>query len=68
LAAAVEALQADDPLTALECALRSTALDPYHDSSWDLVIECSTRLGDQAAVAAARREQARAWADLGLIR
>lgn len=68
LAAAVEALQADDPLTARECALRSTALDPYHDSSWDLVIECSTRLGDQAAVAAARREQARAWADLGLIR
>ena len=65
-AAAVDALQAGDPRTALECARRSTALDPYHDSSWELVIESCIRLGDQAAVAAARREQARAWADLGL--
>ena len=67
-AAAVDALQLGDPRTALECARRSTALDPYHDYSWDLIIESSTRLGDQAAVAAARREQARAWAELGLVR
>lgn len=66
-AAAVDALQTGDPRTALECARRSTALDPYHDSSWELVIESSIRLGDTAGVAAAKREQARAWADLGLV-
>ena len=65
-AAASDALEAGDATTALACARRSTAMDPYQDLAWELVIESQSRLGDQAAVAAARRDQARAWADLGL--
>jgi DNA-binding SARP family transcriptional activator len=65
-AAAVDALTSEGPRSALEYARRSVALDQYQDLSWDLVIECHTQLGDHAAAAVARRDQARAWADLGL--
>jgi DNA-binding SARP family transcriptional activator/energy-coupling factor transporter ATP-binding protein EcfA2 len=64
--AARSALEADDLRTALEAARRSVALDPYHDSSWELVVEICERLGDHSAAAVARREQARIWVDLGL--
>ena len=65
--AARDALAADDLRTALEAARRSVALDPYHDSSWVLVVEICERLGDHSAAAVARREQARIWVDLGLV-
>jgi DNA-binding SARP family transcriptional activator len=66
-AAARDALAEGELRTALEAAQRSVALDPYHDSSWQLVVEINERLGDQSAAAVARREQARVWADLGLL-
>ena len=66
-AAARDALAAGELRTALDAARRSVALDPYHDSSWQLVVEINERLGDQSAAAVARREQARVWADLGLV-
>ena len=66
-AAARDALTAGELRTALDAARRSVALDPYHDSSWQLVVEINERLGDQSAAAVARREQARVWADLGLV-
>ena len=64
--AARDALAADDLRTALEAARRSVALDPYHDSSWQLIVEICERIGDHSAAAIARREQARVWVDLGL--
>ena len=64
--AARDALAADDLRTALEAARRSVALDPYHDSSWELIVEICERIGDHSAAAVARREQARVWVDLGL--
>jgi len=66
-AAARDALAAGELRTALDAARRSVALDPYHDSSWQLVVEINEQLGDQSAAAVARREQARVWADLGLV-
>ena len=66
-AAARDALAAGELRTAIDAARRSVALDPYHDSSWQLVVEINERLGDQTAAAVARREQARVWADLGLV-
>jgi len=66
-AAARDALAAGELRTALDAARRSVALDPYHDSSWQLVVEINERLGDQSAAAVARRDQARIWADLGLV-
>ena len=66
-AAARDALAAGELRSALDAARRSVALDPYHDSSWELVVEINERLGDQSAAAVARREQARVWADLGLV-
>jgi DNA-binding SARP family transcriptional activator len=65
--AARDALAAGDLRTALEAARRSVALDPYHDSSWELIVEICERLGDHSAAAVARREQARVWVDLGLV-
>jgi DNA-binding SARP family transcriptional activator len=65
--AARSALAADDLRTALEAARRSVALDPYHDPSWELVVEICERAGDHSAAAVARREQARIWVDLGLV-
>jgi DNA-binding SARP family transcriptional activator len=65
--AARNALAADDLRTALEAARYSVALDPYHDSSWRLVVEICERLGDHSAAAVARRDQQRVWVDLGLI-
>jgi ATP/maltotriose-dependent transcriptional regulator MalT len=65
--AARDALAADDLRTALEAARRSVALDPYHDSSWELIVDICERLGDHSAAAVARREQARVWVDLGLV-
>jgi DNA-binding SARP family transcriptional activator/Ni2+-binding GTPase involved in maturation of urease and hydrogenase len=65
--AARDALVANDLRTALEAARRSVALDPYHDSSWELIVAICERLGDHSAAAVARREQARVWVDLGLI-
>jgi len=64
--AARDALAADDLRAALEAARRSVALDPYHDSSWQLIVEICERIGDHSAAAIARREQARVWVDLGL--
>lgn len=66
-AAAAGALETGDARTALALARRSTQIDPYHDLSWDLVIESSARLGDRVAVAAARRDQARVRAALGVV-
>jgi DNA-binding SARP family transcriptional activator len=66
-AAARDALAAGELRTALDAARRSVALDPYHDSSWHLIVEINERLGDLSAAAVARREQARVWADLGLV-
>jgi DNA-binding SARP family transcriptional activator len=64
--AARDALAADDLRTALEAGRRSVALDPYHDSSWELIVEICERIGDHSAAAVALREQARVWVDLGL--
>ena len=64
--AARDALAADDLRTALEAARRSVVLDPYHDSSWELIVGICERIGDHSAAAVARREQARVWVDLGL--
>jgi DNA-binding SARP family transcriptional activator len=65
--AARDALVADDLRTALDAARRSVALDPYHDSSWELVVKICEQLGDHSAAAVARREQAQVWVDLGLV-
>jgi DNA-binding SARP family transcriptional activator/energy-coupling factor transporter ATP-binding protein EcfA2 len=65
--AALGALAADDLRTALDVARRSVVLDPYHDSSWELIVKICERLGDHSAAAVARREQARVWVDLGLV-
>jgi DNA-binding SARP family transcriptional activator len=65
--AARGALVADDLRTALDAARRSVALDPYHDSSWELIVQICERLGDHSAAAVARREQAQIWVDLGLV-
>ena len=64
--AAMAALEAGQARQALALARRSTDIDPDHDLSWDLVIESCARLGDRAAVAAARRDQARVRASLGV--
>jgi hypothetical protein len=66
-AAARDALAVNDLRTALDSARRSVALDPYHDSSWQLVVEICERLGDPSAAAVARLEQERMWASLGLV-
>jgi DNA-binding SARP family transcriptional activator/energy-coupling factor transporter ATP-binding protein EcfA2 len=65
--AARDALAADDLRTALDTARRSVALDPYHDSSWELIVKICERLDDHSAAAVARREQAQVWVDLGLV-
>jgi DNA-binding SARP family transcriptional activator/energy-coupling factor transporter ATP-binding protein EcfA2 len=65
--AARDALLADDLRSALDAAQRSVTLDPYHDSSWDLIVQICERLGDHSAAAVARREQAQVWVDLGLV-
>jgi DNA-binding SARP family transcriptional activator/energy-coupling factor transporter ATP-binding protein EcfA2 len=65
--AARDALLADDLRSALDAARRSVTLDPYHDSSWDLIVQICERLGDHSAAAVARREQAQVWVDLGLV-
>ena len=67
LEAARDALATDDLRTALDAARRSVALDAYHDSSWELIVEICERLDDHSAAAVARREQARVWVDLGLV-
>ncbi len=67
LDAARDALAGDDLRTALHAARRSVALDPYHDSSWELIVEIYERLDDHSAAAVARREQERVWVDLGLV-
>jgi DNA-binding SARP family transcriptional activator len=67
LEAARDALATDDLHTALDAARRSVALDAYHDSSWELIVEICERLDDRSAAAVARREQARVWIDLGLV-
>jgi DNA-binding SARP family transcriptional activator len=67
LEAARDALATDDLHTALDAARRSVALDAYHDSSWELIVEICERLDDRSAAAVARREQARVWLDLGLV-
>jgi DNA-binding SARP family transcriptional activator/energy-coupling factor transporter ATP-binding protein EcfA2 len=66
-AAARDALAVNDLRTALDSARRSVALDPYHDSSWQLVVEICERLCDPSAAAVARLEQERMWASLGLV-
>ena len=65
--AARNALAVDDLQVALQAARRSVALDAYHDSSWELIVEICESLGDHSAAAVARREQARVWVDLGLV-
>jgi ATP/maltotriose-dependent transcriptional regulator MalT/DNA-binding SARP family transcriptional activator len=67
LEAARDALAIDDLRTALDAARRSVALDAYHDSSWQLIVEICEGLDDHSAAAVARREQARVWVDLGLV-
>jgi ATP/maltotriose-dependent transcriptional regulator MalT len=67
LEAARDALAIDDLRTALDAARCSVALDAYHDSSWELIVEICERLEDHSAAAVARREQARVWVDLGLV-
>jgi DNA-binding SARP family transcriptional activator len=67
LEAARDAFATDDLHTALDAARRSVALDAYHDSSWELIVEICERLDDRSAAAVARREQARVWIDLGLV-
>jgi ATP/maltotriose-dependent transcriptional regulator MalT/DNA-binding SARP family transcriptional activator len=66
LEAARDALVGDDLRGALEAARRSVALDPYHDPSWELVVEICERQSDHSAAAVARREHERVWVDLGL--
>lgn len=51
----------------VRAAQRSVDLDPYHDSSWDLLIELCQRAGDHSAAAVARRAHARVHADLGVV-
>ena len=65
--AARDGMAVDELRTALDAARRSVALDQYHDSSWELIVEICERLGDHSAAAVARREQARVWVDLGLV-
>jgi DNA-binding SARP family transcriptional activator/energy-coupling factor transporter ATP-binding protein EcfA2 len=65
--AARDGLLADDLRSALDAARRSVTLDPYHDSSWELIVQICERLGDHSAAAVARREQAQVWVDLGLV-
>jgi ATP/maltotriose-dependent transcriptional regulator MalT/DNA-binding SARP family transcriptional activator len=65
--AARDALAAGQLRVALDAARRSVALDPYHDSSWQLVIAINERLGDQSAAIVAQRKHAQVWADLGLV-
>jgi DNA-binding SARP family transcriptional activator len=65
--AARDALAAGQLRVALDAARRSVALDPYHDSSWQLVVAINERLGDQSAATVARRQHAQVWADLGLV-
>jgi DNA-binding SARP family transcriptional activator len=67
LEAARDALATDDLRTALDAARRSVALDAYHDSSWELIVEICERLDDHSAAAVARRAQERVWVDLGLV-
>lgn len=65
--AARVALQLGELAAGVRAAQRSVALDPYHDSSWALLIELCQRLGDHSAAAVARRAQARVRADLGVV-
>jgi DNA-binding SARP family transcriptional activator len=65
--AAVDALDAGQLRVALDAARRSVALDPYHDSSWQLVVAINERLEDHSAATVARREHAQICADLGLV-
>ena len=50
----------------IRAARRSIELDPYHDSSWALLVELTQRSGDHSAAAIARRDHARVRADLGV--
>jgi DNA-binding SARP family transcriptional activator len=64
--AAKSALQLGELAAGIRAARRSIELDPYHDSSWTLLVELTTRSGDHSAAAMARREHARVRADLGV--
>ena len=64
--AARSALQVGELAAGIRAARRSIELDPYHDSSWTLLVELTARSGDHSAAAMARREHARVRADLGV--
>ena len=64
--AARSALQVGELAAGIRAARRSIELDPYHDSSWTLLVELTSRSGDHSAAAMARREHARVRADLGV--
>ncbi|WP_375425712.1 BTAD domain-containing putative transcriptional regulator [uncultured Friedmanniella sp.] len=66
-AAAQEALELGELAAGVGAAQRSVALDPYHDSSWTLLVELCQRSGDDSAAAVARRAHARVRADLGVV-
>ena len=65
-AAARSALQLGELAVGIRAARRSIELDPYHDSSWALLVELTQRSGDHSAAAIARRDHARVRADLGV--
>jgi DNA-binding SARP family transcriptional activator len=50
----------------VRAARRSLELDPYHDTSWDLLVRLFEALGDHSAATVARREHARVCAELGV--
>jgi DNA-binding SARP family transcriptional activator len=64
--AARSALQVGELAAGIRAARRSIDLDRYHDSSWTLLVELTSRSGDHSAAAMARREHARVRADLGV--
>ena len=64
--AARTALRLDQAAVGMRAAHRSIELDPYHDQSWQLLVELLERVGDHTAAAVTRRDHERICADLGL--
>jgi DNA-binding SARP family transcriptional activator len=60
------ALRLGELATGIRAVRRSLELDPYHDQSWQLLIELFERAGDHTAAAVTRRDHERVCADLGL--